>query len=54
MKTLLQKTILIITLIVCYLSNQVAKAQCSSGFTNAQINFDMHYFAAASLPTSPL
>ena len=32
----------------------MAKAQCSSGFTNAQINFDMHYFAAASLPTSPL
>jgi hypothetical protein len=54
MKTFLQKTVLIITLMLGYFYNQQAKAQCSDGFTNAQINFDMHYFAAASLPTSPL
>ena len=54
MKTLLQKTVLIITLMIGHFFNQEAKAQCSSGFTNAQINFDMHYLSTASLPTSPL
>lgn len=54
MKTLLQKLVSIVIFASIYFTTQQLHAQCGAGFTNAQINFDMHYFETTSMPTSPL
>jgi len=52
MKTLLQKLVIIAVLAITYYPTTV-NAQCGAGYTNAIVNFDMHYFNNPLQP-SPL